>query len=152
MGTEGTENKEGLDREEERAAFTELNLREELLKGIAAMGFERAMPVQERVLKEGMGRDLIVQARTGSGITVAYGCAVLQTLPVGHRGPIMMVVCPTRELATQVAQELEELAVAMDLKAAVLNGGASFGAQRDQLQKGASLIVGTPGRIIHQLR
>ena len=150
-GTEGTENTEGVDREEERAAFTELNLREELLKGISAMGFERAMPVQERVLKEGMGRDLIVQARTGSGKTVAYGCAVLQTLPVGHRGPIMMVVCPTRELATQVAQELEELAAAMDLTAAVLNGGASFGAQRDQLQKGASLIVGTPGRIIHHL-
>ena len=117
---------------EERAAFVDLNLRKELLEGVAAMGFERAMPVQERVIKEGMGRDLIVQARTGSGKTVAYGCAVLETLPAGHRGPIMLVICPTRELATQVAQELEELAKAMDLSAAVLNGGASFGAQRQQ--------------------
>ena len=80
MGTQGTENQGGEEQAEERAAFSELNLRDELLEGIAAMGFERAMPVQERVLKEGMGRDLIVQARTGSGKTVAYGCAVLQTL------------------------------------------------------------------------
>jgi ATP-dependent RNA helicase DeaD len=151
MATESIEKPGGGEDIEARAAFQDLNLRKELLESLGAMGFERAMPVQERVLTEGMGRDLIVQARTGSGKTVAYGCAIFQTIPAGHRGAIMLTICPTRELAYQVAQELETLGVHLDLHTAVLTGGANFAAQQQQLQGGAAVVVGTPGRILHHL-
>ena len=132
--------------------FTELRLDNDLLAGIDDAQFVDCMPVQERVMLEGAGRDIIVQARTGSGKTLAYGCAVLQDMPAGHRAPYFLVICPTRELSTQVAQEMSELAKAMDLREAVLIGGANFAKQKSQLVSGAAMIVGTPGRILHHLK
>jgi len=137
---------------EERRPFNRLGLRPELLKAVESMGFDLSMPVQTQVLLNGRDRDLIVQARTGSGKTLAYGCAILQHVHAGIREHQVLVICPTRELAAQVAEELELLAKELNLRTAVITGGASFQTQLTALNNGASVITGTPGRILHHLK
>ncbi|MBR58953.1 MAG: hypothetical protein CMH54_13160 [Myxococcales bacterium] len=142
----------GPDTNQERRPFTRLGLRPELLKAIESMGFELSMPVQTQVLLKGKDRDLIVQARTGSGKTLAYGCTILQHVHTGIREHQVLVICPTRELAAQVAEEMELLARELDLRTAVITGGASFHTQLSALKNGASIISGTPGRLLHHLK
>lgn len=94
------------------------------------------------------GRDLIAQAKTGSGKTAAFGLGVLQNLDVGRLAPQALVLCPTRELADQVAQELRRLArLIPNVKVLTLCGGAAARPQAESLARGAHLVVGTPGRV-----
>ena len=134
------------------APFGDLEVRAEILEVLNERGYDLSTPVQERVLREGRGRDLLVQARTGSGKTVAYGCLLLDDLEIGHRGHDIMILCPTRELAVQVEAELDDLCAGLDLYSAVIIGGESFDRQRRELQRGAALIVGTPGRMLDMIR
>ncbi|MBL34889.1 MAG: ATP-dependent RNA helicase DbpA [Oceanospirillaceae bacterium] len=124
------------------------------LKNLQDMGFSNMTPVQQQTLPAAMaGNDILAQAKTGSGKTAAFGIPLLQKLNPRFFGVQGMVLCPTRELATQVATELRKLArFQANIKIVVLSGGVSIGPQIGSLEHGAHVIVGTPGRIKDHLR
>jgi len=129
--------------------FSSLNLSAELLKNLTSLGYEQMTPIQAQSLPKMLaGKDVIAQAKTGSGKTAAFGLALLQKLQVKRFRIQSMVLCPTRELADQVAKELRKLARAVhNIKVLTLCGGTPFGPQIGSLEHGAHIIVGTPGRI-----
>lgn len=120
-----------------------------MLENLQSLGFEHMTPIQAQSLPLVLeGRDLIAQAKTGSGKTAAFGLGVLQKLDVSRVVPQALLLCPTRELADQVAQELRRLArLIPNIKVLTLCGGAPARPQAESLERGAHLIVGTPGRI-----
>lgn len=130
-------------------AFSSLPLLPALLDNLHRLGFERMTSVQAQSLPLILeGRDVIAQAKTGSGKTAAFGLGMLHKLDVGRLAPQALVVCPTRELADQVAQELRRLArLIPNVKVLTLCGGAAARPQAESLGRGAHLVVGTPGRI-----
>ncbi|WP_323024622.1 ATP-dependent RNA helicase DbpA [Castellaniella sp.] len=130
-------------------AFSSLPLSPALLDNLQGLGFEQMTPIQVQSLPLILeGRDLIAQAKTGSGKTAAFGLGVLQNLDVNRLVPQALLVCPTRELAGQVAQELRRLArLIPNVKVLTLCGGAAARPQAESLARGAHLVVGTPGRI-----
>lgn len=134
--------------------FTDFNLRPELLHAIERKGFEHPMPVQTAVLRDEslIDNDLIVQARTGSGKTLAFALPLLNQLEPGARTPRIVVLSPTRELAQQTAREFAWLGADMGVRVATLVGGLDMERQIRSLRDGASVIVGTPGRILDHLR
>ncbi|MGB0466524.1 MAG: ATP-dependent RNA helicase DbpA [Pontibacterium sp.] len=129
--------------------FSSLALPDSLLLNLNELGYSQMTPVQARSLPEILkGNDLIAKAKTGSGKTAAFGIGVLNKLnPKSYRVQVL-VLCPTRELATQVAKELRRLArLQPNVKILTLCGGQSIGPQIGSLEHGAHIIVGTPGRI-----
>ena len=99
------------------------------------------------------GKDVIIQAKTGSGKTAAFGIGLLNRLNPRFFGVQALVMCPTRELAEQVGQSIRQLASRMaNVKTVLLCGGKPFGPQRDSLHHGAHIVVGTPGRIQDHLQ
>ena len=130
-------------------AFTALNLPPEQIDNLTALGYTRMTPVQAQALPIALqGGDLIVQARTGSGKTAAFGIALLNRINQRDFGTQTLILCPTRELATQVAAEIRRLARYLpNLKVVVLCGGQAFGPQVGSLEHGAHIVIGTPGRI-----
>jgi len=134
-------------------AFSHLPLNAATLDNLARLGFERMTPVQAASLPAALsGRDLIVRAPTGSGKTAAFGLALLQRLDPSCWDVQAMVLCPTRELADQVTEELRRLArAAANVKILSLCGGATMRPQRESLAHGAHIVVGTPGRLMDHL-
>ncbi|BBP80828.1 ATP-dependent RNA helicase [Pseudomonas sp. Pc102] len=135
-------------------AFSTLPLSAAMLANLDALGYHEMTPIQALglpvILK---GRDLIAQAKTGSGKTAAFGIGLLDPLNPRFFGCQALVLCPTRELADQVAKEIRRLARAADnIKVLTLCGGVPFGPQIGSLEHGAHIIVGTPGRIQEHLR
>ena len=130
-------------------AFSSLNLHQDLLKNLSTLGYENMTPIQAMSLPEMLvGKDVIAQGKTGSGKTAAFGLALLEKLKVKRFRIQSMVLCPTRELADQVAKEIRKLARAVhNIKVLTLCGGTPFGPQIGSLEHGAHIIVGTPGRI-----
>src|SRR5262249_56412695 len=90
------------------------------------------------------GRDLIVRAKTGTGKTAAFGIPLLERLPDGERNARVLILCPTRELALQVATEISDLGKYRDLKVTAIYGGASMKAQETALSTGCALVARTP--------
>lgn len=131
------------------APFSTLPLSPALLENLQSLGFEHMTPIQAQSLPLILdGRDVIAQAKTGSGKTAAFGLGVLQKLDVNRLVPQALVLCPTRELADQVAQELRRLARQIpNVKVLTLCGGAAARPQAESLARGTHLVVGTPGRI-----
>ena len=136
------------------ASFSVLSLPQEQLDNLQTLGYRTMTPVQSAALPPGLaGRDLVVQAQTGSGKTVAFGLPVLAGLNARDFGTQALILCPTRELAAQVATEIRRLARALpNLKVVVLCGGQPMGPQIGSLAHGAHIVVGTPGRIKDHLR
>ncbi|MGC3986301.1 MAG: ATP-dependent RNA helicase DbpA [Pseudorhodoferax sp.] len=134
-------------------AFARLPLAPAQLDNLASLGFTQMTPIQAASLPLALaGRDLIAQAETGSGKTAAFGLALLAGLNPRFFGVQALVLCPTRELADQVAQELRRLARAQDnIKAVVLCGGVPLRNQAASLEHGAHIVVGTPGRVLDHL-
>jgi ATP-dependent RNA helicase DeaD len=133
--------------------FAELPLSEELRKGIAERGYEKPTPVQAAVFAPVLaGRDLIVRSKTGTGKTAAFGIPLLERIPAGTRKASALVLCNTRELALQVAQEIEALGKHKDLRVVAIYGGAGMKEQTDALKAGAEVIVGTPGRVYDHIQ
>ncbi|TCS40331.1 ATP-dependent RNA helicase DbpA [Reinekea marinisedimentorum] len=136
------------------SAFSQLNIKTDLQKNLKELGFKALTPVQQASLPLILeGKDVIAQAKTGSGKTVAFGLGVLQHLDVRRFRIQSLILCPTRELADQVAQELRRLArLIHNIKVLTLCGGMPFGPQIGSLEHGAHIVVGTPGRIEEHLR
>jgi ATP-independent RNA helicase DbpA len=137
-----------------RVAFNTLPLAESLLGNLASLGYTDMTPIQAQALPYVLdGRDVVGQAQTGSGKTVAFALGVLQQLDPSLPHCQAMVLCPTRELADQVAKEFRRLATPLpNVKVITLCGGTPFGPQKASLEHGAHIIVGTPGRIDDHLR
>lgn len=130
-------------------AFSSLNLHPDLVQNLASLGYEEMTDIQAQSLPHILkGTDLIAQGKTGSGKTAAFGLGLLNKLNVKRFRIQTVVLCPTRELADQVAKELRKLARTIhNIKILTLCGGVPFGPQVGSLEHGAHIIVGTPGRI-----
>ncbi|GLO11723.1 ATP-dependent RNA helicase [Pseudomonas putida] len=137
----------------ESTAFATLPLSAAMLANLDALGYASMTPIQAQSLPVILkGQDLIAQAKTGSGKTAAFGIGLLNPINPRYFGCQALVLCPTRELADQVAKELRRLARAEDnIKILTLCGGVSLGPQIASLEHGAHIIVGTPGRIQQHL-
>jgi len=135
-------------------AFSSLPLSAAMLANLEALGYTAMTPIQAQSLPIMLKRqDLIAQAKTGSGKTAAFGIALLDPINPRYFGCQALVLCPTRELADQVAKELRRLARAADnIKILTLCGGVSIGPQIASLEHGAHVIVGTPGRVQEHLK
>ena len=133
--------------------FASLTLSPALLQGVDALGYSAMTPVQAQSLPAILdGRDVLAQAPTGSGKTAAFGLGLLHTIDAAKIQTQALVLCPTRELADQVAKELRRLARGEDnIKILTLCGGVPFGPQIGSLEHGAQIIVGTPGRVQQHL-
>ena len=120
-----------------------------MLANLDSLGYQTMTPIQARALPEILaGKDLIGQAKTGSGKTAAFGIGLLNALNPRYFGCQALVLCPTRELADQVARDIRKLARAVhNIKVLTLCGGVPGGPQRASLEHGAQVIVGTPGRV-----
>lgn len=135
-------------------SFAELNaLPAEQITNLNELGYLTMTPVQAAALPAILaGKDVRAQARTGSGKTAAFGLGLLQHIDAGHFMTQALVLCPTRELADQVAGELRRLARYLpNIKILTLCGGVPFGAQRDSLIHQPHIIVATPGRLLDHL-
>ncbi|MDG2089891.1 MAG: ATP-dependent RNA helicase DbpA [Gammaproteobacteria bacterium] len=135
------------------APFSSLSLRPELLSSTKALGYESMTPVQEQTLPHLLsGKDLIAQARTGSGKTAAFAIGLINKLEAQSYFTQALVLCPTRELADQVAAEIRRLASTIpNIKLLTLCGGKPMGPQLASLQRDPHIVVGTPGRILKHL-
>ena len=135
-------------------AFSTLKLQTDLLKNLASLGYETMTAIQMQSLPPILaGKDVIAQGKTGSGKTAAFGLGLLEKLEVKRFYVQSLVLCPTRELADQVAKEIRRLARTIhNIKVLTLCGGLPFGPQIASLEHGAHIIVGTPGRIEEHLR
>ena len=134
--------------------FATLPLLPALREAVAAAGYVEPTPVQARTLPPILeGRDVIAQAPTGSGKTAAFGLGLLQRLDVAGVRTQALVLCPTRELADQVAREIRRLAMAIpNVKLLLLSGGMALGPQLASLTHAPHIVVGTPGRVADLLR
>ncbi len=131
------------------AGFEGLGLPSAQIENLTSLGYSRMTDVQALALPPALaGQDLIAQAHTGSGKTAAFGIALLTRLTPRDFGTQALVLCPTRELSTQVATQLRKLARYLpNIKVAVLCGGQAIGPQIGSLAHGAHVVVGTPGRL-----
>jgi ATP-dependent RNA helicase DeaD len=135
------------------ASFDDMGLSELVRRAIAERGYERPTPVQTATLRPILaGKDVIVRSKTGTGKTAAFGIPIIERIPAGRGKPSALVMAPTRELAIQVAEELQALSKLKGLRVATIYGGASMGDQLEALHAGAEIIVGTPGRIYDHIR
>lgn len=131
-----------------------LSLPQHLLANLDALGYLQMTPIQAQALPPIMaGDDIIAQSKTGSGKTAAFGIGLLINLNPRFFGAQALVLCPTRELADQVAKELRRLARSIEnIKILALCGGVAIGPQFGSLEHGAHIIVGTPGRVLKHLQ
>ncbi len=129
--------------------FKDYQLREELSKNLKEIGYSELTPIQAGSLPDILqGKDVIGQAKTGSGKTAAFGLGILNTLDTSIVHTQALILCPTRELAEQVSTELRKLArMIKNVKVLTITGGVGHHHQESSLQHGAHLIVGTPGRV-----
>ena len=136
------------------ASFNTLPLSEALRSNLVSLGYSTMTPIQAQSLPHLLaGKDLVGQAQTGSGKTAAFALGILQQLDPGYFNCQALVLCPTRELAAQVAEEFRRLATPLpNIKIITLCGGTPIGPQKASLEHGAHVIVGTPGRIDDHLR
>jgi len=135
-------------------SFDSLGLPKVLLSALNTLGFESSTPIQAKTIPPLLdGKDVLGEAQTGTGKTAAFGLPALAKIDLSVRKPQLMVLAPTRELAIQVAEAIETFAKDMKgLKVATLYGGQSYQPQFQQLERGAQVVVGTPGRLMDHLR
>jgi len=139
-------------------SFATMQLRPEVLRAVTEMGYEKPTQVQQRAFRPMLaGRDLIVQARTGSGKTAAFGLPFAQglvdpNLPCKDGRIQALVLVPTRELALQVASEVGRLIAYRHVTLTAVYGGAPMGKQVDALKAGSHIVAGTPGRVLDHIR
>ncbi|MGB1038699.1 MAG: DEAD/DEAH box helicase [Bacteroidia bacterium] len=133
--------------------FKELGLSEALLKAVADKGYETPSPIQEKAIPEVLkGHDLLASAQTGTGKTAGFSIPMIQLLckePPRQRRPIRaLVLTPTRELASQVLEDIQDYSKHVDLRSTVIFGGVKQNPQVAKLQRGIDILVATPGRLM----
>ena len=137
-------------------SFSELGICEPLLRAVSELGYEQPMPIQSQVIPlilgltpDGVARDVVGLAQTGTGKTAAFGLPLLQSLNLGWRVPQSLILAPTRELCLQIASDLQDYAKYLPTCAILpVYGGSSIGSQITALRNGVHVIVATPGRLI----
>src|SRR6266436_2410646 len=134
--------------------FSELGLSPELLKAIDKLGFEQAAPIQAAAIPVLMqGKDVVGQSQTGSGKTVAFAAPAIEKINVLDRKTQVLILCPTRELAVQVSEEVHKLAeFKRGVRALPVYGGQSYERQFQGLKQGVQIVIGTPGRVMDHMR
>jgi ATP-dependent RNA helicase DeaD len=134
--------------------FDVLPLGTEVRRAIDEMGYRHPTPVQRAVFEPAAeGRSLVVQARTGTGKTAAFGMPIVDRLVRPSVKAVQaLALCPTRELALQVSREIEQIGKFRSSKVVAIYGGASMSKQIEALEGGAQIVVGTPGRVLDHLR
>ncbi|GAB1489462.1 DEAD/DEAH box helicase [Opitutaceae bacterium] len=137
----------------EKRRFAELGLSPELLKAVDKMGFEEASPIQTAVIPVLLtGRDVVGQSSTGSGKTAAFGLPAIEKVDPSLRAVQVLILCPTRELAVQVAEEMAKLAqFKRGVHAVPIFGGQSYERQFRALAAGTQVVIGTPGRVMDHM-
>jgi len=136
-----------------KRSFTTFSLSPETLRSVEAKGYEAPTPVQEETIPLALaGKDLVVQSRTGTGKTAAFGIPIVEKVDPGHGAVQAVVLAPTRELAMQVAAEVAELGKDRGVKVESVYGGDSMERQVEGIRRGAHVIAGTPGRVLDHLR
>lgn len=127
-----------------------IEISEKIQKALEEMGFEELTQIQLEAIPHVLeGRDIIAQSNTGTGKTAAFGIPVIQGIDTDVKRPQAIALCPTRELAVQVANEFKKMSKFIDgLKIVSVYGGADIKGQIDKLRGGAQIIIGTPGRVI----
>ncbi len=131
--------------------FEELGLKPEILKAILEIGFENPTPIQEKTIPHLLNtkKDLIALAQTGSGKTAAFGLPVINQIDADSNKTQAIILCPTRELAIQIAKDFDAFTkYTKKLDVLPVYGGASIEGQIKSLNKGAQIVVGTPGRVV----
>ncbi len=134
--------------------FSTLDISQELQDAIADMGFEEATGIQGVAIPKAMeGVDLIGQAQTGTGKTVAFGIPAIEKVDASNNQPQVIILCPTRELAIQVSEEMQRLGkYKRNLRILPVYGGQPIDRQIRSLNRGAQIIIGTPGRVMDHMR
>jgi len=138
-------------------SFGEFQLNQDLLKGVKELGFTRPTPIQSDAIPAAMtGRDVLACAMTGSGKTMAFLLPILHRLldprRRGARGPRALIMTPTRELAAQILEELNAVAVHTPITAAAIFGGVGMAPQEHAFRSGVDVLVATPGRLLDHLK
>ena len=134
--------------------FTELGLSPELLKAIDKLGYEQASPIQAAAIPVMMtGKDIVGQSMTGSGKTAAFGVPAVEKVDPNLKAVQILILCPTRELAIQVSEEIHKIAYfKRGINCLPIYGGQSYERQFFGLKQGAQIVIGTPGRLMDHMR
>ncbi len=137
----------------EKKLFSELGLSNEILQAVAKLGFEEASPIQTGAIPPLLeGGDVVGQSQTGSGKTAAFAIPAIESVDPGLSATQVLILCPTRELAVQVAEETAKLASFKNgVRELPIYGGQSYDRQFRGLKKGAHIVIGTPGRILDHI-
>ncbi|HLS06378.1 MAG TPA: DEAD/DEAH box helicase [Bacillota bacterium] len=133
--------------------FKTLGLSDEILQALEKMGFEEPTPIQKETIPHGLaGHDVIGQAQTGTGKTAAFGIPMIERIVQNKRAIQGLVVAPTRELAIQVAEEINRLGRLKKVRALPIYGGQQMGRQIRSLKEGPAIVVATPGRLLDHMK
>ncbi|NOX15773.1 MAG: DEAD/DEAH box helicase [Epsilonproteobacteria bacterium] len=133
--------------------FDKFNLDSDILKAVVEAGFREPSPVQDEAIPLILeGHDIVAQAQTGTGKTAAFGLSTMSMLDSSEKNVQILVITPTRELATQVSDELYTLGRFKNIKTVTIYGGSSYNRQIGLIDKGASVVVATPGRMLDLLK
>ena len=136
------------------SSFSDFNISPEVISTLTKMGFTTPTEIQEKtlpVLLNDKTQDLVALASTGTGKTAAFGIPLVEKIDAKSMYPQALVLSPTRELASQVAEQLKKIGAAKNINVAVIYGGSSYRTQVMQLKKGAQIVVATPGRLVDLL-
>lgn len=152
--TEEKEEKGETEEKQEGLRYEDAGIDARILRAVKELGFEHMTPIQEQAIPLFMtGRDIIGQAQTGTGKTAAFGIPILQKINPENRSLQAVILCPTRELAMQAADELRKFARYMDsIKVLPVYGGQEIYKQIKNLKTGVQIVVGTPGRVMDHMR
>lgn len=133
--------------------FNEFGLEPKVLQAITELGYEESTPIQEATIPLAMeGKDLIGQAQTGTGKTAAFGIPLINKIEVKEEKIVALIMCPTRELAIQVAEDIEKLGRFKGIRSLPIYGGQDIVKQIRSLKKKPQIIIGTPGRLLCLVR
>ena len=132
--------------------FIELQIKQEIISALEEMGFDEMMPIQERVIPLILdGYDVIGQAQTGTGKTAAFGIPLIEKSSRKNQGVEHLIISPTRELATQIKNELDLIAKNTGITIGLILGGVDYNKERRMLKSNPNIIVGTPGRLLDHI-
>ena len=134
--------------------FSDLGLSAGILQAVEKLGFEQASPIQAEAIPLLLaGKDIVGQSMTGSGKTAAFGIPAVEKVDTSRREVQVLILCPTRELAVQVSEEIHKLALFKPgIQALPIYGGQSYERQFYGLKQGAQIVIGTPGRVMDHMR